>query len=304
MKVFSGSSNKPLAKEIAKNFNLELSPLEIFVFPDGERRIRVEEEVLGQDCVVVQSTCPPVDRNYMELFFIIDAIRRSGAKSITAVIPYFGYQRQDHVFRSGEVRSLEVVVRFLETAGATKVIGVDFHSSKVPELFKIEAAQLSALPLFVTKIKENGWLTKETFLVSPDMGGLRRIKQVSEMLQGMPFIATIKNRDLATGNIEMSEIEGDKNIISKRAVIIDDMISSGKTIVQSAELLIKHGAEEVYVFVTHPIFSKEAPELLGNSKIKKVFVTDSVHVVSEKRFDQLEILSVADIIAKELTMSS
>lgn len=300
MKIFSGSSNKPLAKEIARNVNLELSPLEIFVFPDGERRIRVEEDVLGQDCVVVQSTCPPVDRNYMELFFIIDALKRSGAKSITAVIPYFGYQRQDHVFRSGEVRSLEVVVRFLETIGATKVLGVDFHSSKVPELFKISTVALSALPLFATKIKENGWLTNDTFLVSPDMGGLRRIKQISEMLQGMPYIATIKNRDLATGNIEISEIEGDKNIISKRALIVDDMISSGKTIVQSSELLLKQGVEEVYVFVTHPIFSKEAPELLGNSKIKKVFVTDSVHVVPEKRFDQLEILSVADIIAKEI----
>lgn len=296
MKIFSGSSNKSLAEKIARAMRIDVSPIEIFVFPDGEKRIQIQEKVVDEDVVVVQSTSTPVDQNYMELFFIVDGLKRSGAKNITVVVPYLGYQRQDHVFRDGEAVSLDVVVHALEGAGAEKVVVFDLHSIKIPEVFKVPVAHLSALPLFADKIKELG----DGILVSPDMGGLRRISQMSELLEGMPWIATVKDRNLDTGEIVIEKIEGDVSKISSKAFLVDDMISSGKTIVESAKLLKQHGVEDVYVFVTHPVFSKEAPKLLQESVVTKVFVTDTVYVPEEKRFEKLEILSVAEMVANEL----
>ncbi|HEX8932157.1 MAG TPA: ribose-phosphate diphosphokinase, partial [Patescibacteria group bacterium] len=156
MKIFSGSSNKPLAQKIAEVLYLEVSPMEIFVFPDGERRIQIQEKVVNEDCIIVQSTAMPADQNYMELFFIIDGLKRSGAKSVTVVMPYLGYQRQDHIFRDGEAVSLDVVVHALESTGADKVIVFDLHSIKIPEVFNIPVTQLSALPIFADKIREWG----------------------------------------------------------------------------------------------------------------------------------------------------
>lgn len=296
MKIFSGTSNKPLAEKIANAMGTQLSPIEIFVFPDGEKRIQIQDNVVDEDTVVVQTTSTPAAENFMELFFIIDGLKRSGAKNITTVIPYLGYQRQDHVFRDGEAVSLDVVVHALERTGATKVIAVDFHSIKIPEVFKVPVGHLSALELFAEKIEELG----DGFLASPDMGGLRRINKMSELLDGMPWIATVKDRNLDTGNIVIEKIEGDPAIIKKTAFIVDDMISSGKTIVESAKLLQQHGAEEIYVFVTHPVFSNEAPKILQESVVTKVFVTDSVYVPEDKKFEKLEILSVAKMVAQEL----
>jgi len=296
MKIFSGSSNKPLAEKIAGVLGLDLSPIEIHVFPDGEKRIQIQERVVEDDCIVVQSTAAPVAESYMELFFIIDGLKRSGAKSVTAVIPYLGYQRQDHVFRDGEAVSLDVVVHALESTGADKVIVFDLHSIKIPEVFKIPVASLSALPIFAEKIKE--W--NDGFLVSPDMGGLRRIKELSELLDGMDWIATVKDRDLNTGHIVIDKIEGDESKIKKRAFIVDDMIASGKTIVEAAKLLKKKGVEEIFVFATHAVFTKDAPKLLENSLVDKVFVTDSVFVPEDKQFYKLQILSLAEMVAGEL----
>lgn len=297
MKIFSGTSNKPLAEKIAKNLGLKLSDLEVFIFPDGEKRIRILDKVLDEEAVVVQSASSPTDENYMQLFFIIDALKRSGAKSITAVIPYFGYQRQDHMFREGEAVSVKVVAQILENLGIEHLAAVDLHSAKIEEAFDIRVSHLSAIPIFAKKIKEKGWDKNSVTLVSPDMGGIRRIKILSKMLDDMPFAVIEKNRDLATGVVSAHKIQGQ---VGKRAIIVDDMISSGGTIVMAADLLKKNGAEEIIVFVTHPVFSKEAPSILQNSSLEKVFVTDTIDVTREKRFPKLEILSVAEMIAKQL----
>ena len=297
MKIFSGSSNRPLAKKIARAFGEKLSPLEIYIFPDGERRVRVEENVVGLQAVIVQSTSTPSDQNYMELFFIADAVQRSGAKSATAVVPYLGYQRQDHIFRDGEAVSLEVIVKTLEAVGISKLIAFDLHSIKIPEVFKIPVTHLSALPLFAEEIKSRGWLTKDTALVSPDMGGIRRIKILSELLGGMPFAAIDKQRDLATGRVETVGISG---TIKRRAIVVDDMISSGNTLIKAAELLNEKGVEEIYVFATHPVFSAKAPSMLQDSLIKDVYVTDTVYIPLDKYFPKLTVLSVAETVAKAI----
>src|SRR6266550_6910163 len=153
MKLFSGSSNIPLSEKIAEELKMKLSPIETMIFPDGERRVKLNVSVVEEDTVVIQSTNTPVDQNYIELFFIIDALKRNGAKSVTAVIPYLGYQRQDHVFRDGEVVSLDVMIRFLESLKVDKVISFDLHSIKIPELFHIPVVHLSALPLFSERIQ-------------------------------------------------------------------------------------------------------------------------------------------------------
>lgn len=322
MRIFSGSSNKPLAEQIAKELGISLSPLELHVFPDGETRVQVQEKVLDEDTVVVQSTSTPADHNYMELFFIVDALKRSGAKSVTAVIPYLGYQRQDHIFRDGEAVSLQVIVQTLEAVGVDTVIGCDFHTIRVPELFHIPVMHLSALPLFAEKIRElsvrnfvisstrershedlsvTSFLRDDnTVLVSPDRGGIRRIKLLSEMLDNMPFAVIEKNRDLSSGFVTAENIEGE---LAKRALIIDDMITSGKTMIAAAQLLQQKGAEEMHAFATHPVFSDDAKRLLDNSDIKKIYVTDTVFIPENRRPEKLEVLSFAKSISTSLQKS-
>lgn len=346
-----------MAEKVARQLHTSLSPLEIFIFPDGERRVRILENVVGQDTVVIQSTSPNPDTAYMELFFIVDGLKRSGAKSVVAVVPYLSYQRQDHVFRIGEAVSLEVIIKTLESVGMNKLITIDLHSIKIPELFKIPIVHLSALQIFAEKIKEiteharlphiendahnthlksqsnsrslsesrqsydsnsykgggpafssfssgqSSHISSDTVLVSPDMGGIRRIRILSEMLSNMPFISIVKDRDLVTGNIESNKIDTDFSQWkkeAKRAIIVDDMISTGRTIKAAADLLAKHGIEESFVFATHPVFSNDYKNILQNSKVSKVFVTDSIAVTQEKRFQKLEVLSISKMIAKEL----
>jgi ribose-phosphate pyrophosphokinase len=297
MKLFTGKANEELGKKISHSLNIPLSKREIFTFPDGETRVQAQERVVNEHVIVIQPTSPPVDSNYLELFFLADALKRAGAKHVTAIVPYLGYQRQDHVFRDGEAVSLEVMVKTMEAVGIDDVIAFDLHSIKIPEVFTIPIRHLSALPLFAETILNEGWTDHSTRLVTPDMGGIRRIEILSNLLSQMPYSCIVKDRDLATGHVEASGMEGD---VADRMLIVDDMISSGGTIVKAAEYLSERGAKEIYVFATHAIFSKEAPKLLQNSLVKKVFITDSVYVPKEKQFEKLEIISIADMIATSL----
>src|SRR5260221_2633468 len=229
MKLFSGSANKALTEAVAKELNKPLSLMDVHVFPDGERRIRVHDNVVGKRAAVIQSASTPVDTNYMELFFIVDALKRSGAEFVTAVVPYFGYQRQDHVFRDGEAVSLEVMIKMLQSVEVDKVISFDMHSIRIPDLFHIPVTHLSALPVFAQKIQDKFSDLSDTILVSPDDGGIARVKKLSELLGNMPYAVIGKNRDLVTGAITSEGIESGNVKGKKRALIIDDMISSGGT---------------------------------------------------------------------------
>jgi ribose-phosphate pyrophosphokinase len=295
MLVFSGSSNTSLARKIAKDLGKDLSKLEIITFPDKENRVRVIDEVLDQDVILVQSTGVSPNRYYMELFFILDSLKRSGARSITLVIPYLGYQRQDHIFRSGEAVSLEVIIRLIEELGVDHVISFDFHSIKIPQIFTVPVKHLSALPVFAEEIKKMD--KSDLILVSPDMGGISRIKKLAELVGNVDFVAIEKNRDLNTGDIESVKIHGD---VKKKAIMVDDVISTGKTLISAAELLKKNGAEEVHVFATHGVFAGDASIALQNSIIETVTVSDSIEVRANKRFDKLRVISVAPLITAEL----
>lgn len=280
---------------MAKGLGVPLSKTERTVFPDKEKRIRILERVLDQNVVVIGGTGKTPDSFYMELFFLMDAVKRSGAKRVDLVIPYLSYQRQDHLFREGEAVSLDVIVKTLEATDASRIITFDLHSIKIPEQFKIPIIHSSALPLFAQEIKKIG--VRDCVLVSPDKGGIRRIKLLSEMLSGMPFVSIEKNRDLATGEVTSTRIDGK---LSKKAFIVDDMISTGSTILSSIDLLLEEGAKEVYVMATHPVLSKDASLHLQKSKAKKIIVTNSLEVPEEKMFEKLKIISLAPLIVEEL----
>lgn len=296
MLLFSGNSNLPLAKKIAEIIGVRVGELEITTFPDNENRVRVIEDVVDQDVIIVQSTGITPNLFYIELFLIIDSLKRSGARTITLVVPYLGYQRQDHIFRDGEAVSLEVIINILESLGVTKVISLDLHSVRIPELFQVPVVHLSAIPLFAEEIKKMN--PSDTVLVSPDMGGIARIKKLSESLNNMPYVSIVKDRDLATGNIESTTINGD---IKKTAIIVDDVISTGGTIVAAAKLLEERGVENVYVMATHGIFAGNGSAELQNSNVKKVIITDSIKIPDNKLFEKLEIISIAKAVAKELS---
>lgn len=298
MKIFSGSANEPLAQKIAAQLGIALSTVENHVFPDGERRIKLQDDVVDENVIIVQPTCPPVDANQIELCFLLDAARRSGARQVTAVVSYLGYQRQDHIFREGEARSLEVVIKMIENSGASGFLGVDLHSIKIPELFSIGVTHLSALPLFAEKIHELTDDFSTACLVTPDMGGIRRIELLKDLVGDIEFVSVEKDRDIVSGDIKVAKIHGN---VKKTCFIVDDMISSGKTIVESIKSLSKSGGERFIVMATHPVFSDKAPKLLEESRAERVFVSDTIQIPEKKRFKKLEIVSIAKTIASSLS---
>jgi len=282
---------------LAKGLGLECNFPDIHVFADSEKRVRIMQEVVGQDVVLFKSLSSPVDGNVVELCLLIDALKRNGAKDITGVIPYFPYQRADHIFRTGEAVPLEVVIKMVEGVGLTKIIIVDPHSIKIPEMFIIPIIDVSAISLFAEKIHELAIDLQNTSIISPDMGGIRRIKLLSEVLGDVGYAAVNKDRDLETGSVVLTHHEGE---IRETCFIVDDMISTGHTAVESVDYLLEHRAKRVFIMATHPVFSEEASNLLQASSAERVFVTDSIEVPNEKKFEKLEVLSIADLLVNSI----
>lgn len=297
MLLIGDLDNRDLSEKLGFELTLPVIYPDLHIFPDGEMRVRVVEDVADQEIILLKTHTNPVDSNILQTMFLLDALKRNGAGLITVVIPYLGYMRGDHMFRSGEGVPLEVVISMLETFGAAKVVLVDPHSIKVPEMFHVPVINLSALEVFAGKIKSMNLDQHSYTLVTPDMGGIRRIKILSELLGNAPFATIEKNRDLETGAVEAAEVEGE---IKKIAFVVDDMISSGGTIIKALDALREKGAEKMYVMATHAVFSENAPQLLERSKAKKVFVTDSMPISSQKQFRKLEIISLAPTISRNL----
>ena len=219
--IFFGDQNsKDLSESIGKKLNVKVHYPDITVFPDGERRIHLLENIVDEHVVFLSTVGTSLDSYVLETSFIIDACKRSGATSVTGVIPYMPYSRADHVFRDGEAVPLEVVIHILESAGLSKILFVDPHTIKMPEMFQIEVKNLSALSLFAEKIRELGFDKENSVIVSPDMGGLRRMQQLSEMLDNLPFASVEKERDYETGEIASSGIHGE---IKDTCFIVDDI---------------------------------------------------------------------------------
>lgn len=297
-KLFAGSSNSPLALKVAKNLGVELGKIEIVRFKDGECRVWVEEPVRGKNVFVLQSLSNPVDNNLVEMALMGDAIERGGSASVTAVIPYYGYARQDRAHRIGEPISARVVAKMIEAVGFDEIITVDMHADAIMGFFKIPMMHLFGLSVLTKKIKGEFKSLDDVVVVGPDVGGVKRARNFAENL-GVPIVVIEKERNLNRLHETRSmEVIGDPK--GKVCVIVDDVITTGSTTANSAEALLEAGAKKIYVCATHADFVTDTAKVLGEAKIEKVFVTDSIDIPQDLRFKKLEIVSIAKLLSETI----
>jgi ribose-phosphate pyrophosphokinase len=291
LKIFSCTSNLPLARAIAQHIETSLGAGEVVRFSDGEVSVRIEESVRGADVFIVQSTCHPSNDNLMELLVMIDALKRASAKRITAVIPYYGYARQDRKTRPRDPITAKLVANLLTVAGANRILVIDLHAGAIQGFFDIPVDHMTAVPLLAEHFSNRD--KDELVVVSPDMGGVTRARDMAQRLGGP--IAIIDKRRPRANVAEIMNIIGD--IRGKRAILVDDIIDTAGTITLGAQALLDHGAKEVYACCTHPVFSGPAMERLAKAPIKELVVCDTILLPEEKRLPNIKICSVAELLA-------
>ena len=290
IKLFSGNSNRPLAEAIAAKLNTELGGIEVATFSDGEINVHIEETVRGRDLFIIQSTSSPVNDNLMELLIMIDAAKRASAGRITAVIPYFGYARQDRKARSRDPITAKLVANLITAAGADRVLTMDLHAEQIQGFFDIPVDNLLGGPTLYNQFAREGNID---VVDSPDVGSVKRARKVAEKF-GVP-IAIIDKRRPKANVMEVMNIIGD--VSGKKCLMIDDMIDTAGTICQGAQALKDAGATEIYAACTHAVLSGPAVERLEKSAITKLVMLDTVHLPEEKMRDKFSILTTADIFA-------
>jgi len=296
MKILSGTSNLSLSRSISRQLKLKLINTNIKNFADGEVYVEINENIRGNSVFVIQSTSTPANDNLMELLLCIDALRRSSAKNITAVIPYFGYARQDRKVVPRTSISAKLVSNLITNAGASRIVTVDLHSGQIQGFFDIPVDNLFTTPLFARYIKKN-LKNKNLICVSPDVGGVQRTRGLATKID--VDLAIIDKRRLQPGKSQVMRIIG--NVQNKECIIVDDIIDSGGTIVNAADALIKEGAKSVYVFVTHAVLSGEAINKIKKSKINKLIITDSIDNTKKiKNVSKIQVLSIAPLMAEAI----
>ncbi len=296
MKILSGTSNLRLSKEISKKLKLKLVNTNIRRFADGEIYIEINENIRGNSVFVIQSTSNPANDNLMELLLVIDALKRSSAKNITAVIPYFGYARQDRKVAPRTSISAKVVANLITNAGASRVLTVDLHAGQIQGFFDMPVDNLFTTPLFAKYIKKE-LSNKKLICVSPDVGGVQRTRGLATRIKA--DLAIIDKRRPAPGKSQVMNIIG--NVKNKTCIIVDDIIDSGGTIVNAVDALKKSGANEVYVFITHAVLSGDAVKKIKNSKIKKLIITDTIDNSQKiKNNNKIEVLSISSLMSEAI----
>jgi len=295
--LFSGTSNLPLAKKLAQKIKKPLGKIEIKRFPDSEGRVRIEEKVEEKKIYLLQSLSAPVDEHLFELCLMVDSAKRLKAKEIIGIIPWLGYSKQDKEFRIGEAVSVEVIGKILSAVGLTKIIVFDLHSELIKSYFKIPVVELSAKKVLYQALIGDTAKTKEAVVISPDKGGKGRSERFANDYK-LPIIYFKKTRDLKTGKIAYEEIDDD--LSGKTAIIFDDIINRGGTVIKAAEILKKAKAKRVIVLATHGVLADGARERLEKSKVDQIYLTDTIEIPKEKQFPKLKIISIADILAKTI----
>lgn len=291
IKILHCNANKNLAKDIAYNLGLTVGDSQVSTFSNGEIGVAINESIRGSDVFVVQSTCSPVNDNLMELLIMIDALKRASAGRINAVIPFYGYARQDRKSRSREPITAKLVANLIEAAGADRVITMDLHAPQIQGFFDIPVDHLYAAPSFV-----NYFINKrldDIVVVSPDVGGVTRARNLAGKLDAP--LAIIDKRRPRPNVSEVMNIIGDVN--DKNCIIIDDMVDTAGSIVNAAKVLKDMGARDVYVAATHAVLSGPAFERIENSVIKELVTTNSIPIPTEKLGDKIKVISVASLFA-------
>lgn len=306
MKLFSGTSNQNLSKKVSKLLKVPLSNVEVVRFGNSETKVTIRETVKNETCIIIQPTSNPTDTNLMELFFFCDALKREEAKQVIAVIPWFGYAKQNIQHRKGEAVSVNVVIEILQTIGYNKVYAFDLHDEATAGIFKIPFQNLSAFPFLAQKIGEYFDKKKisrdDVVLVSPDQGAVEKVRKFGNHFYKHRNFSEAVIEKLRDQNIphKAKALNLYGNVKGKIALIVDDMVVSGSTLVPAVDLCLLRGATRTYATVVHHDFTKEAPEVLQNSKLERLFVTDSVALPKIQTFPKLEEISIALLIAEEL----
>lgn len=304
IKLFSCTANPALSRSVSDRLSVPLSASEIIRFENSETRVRVHEDVKNHTCVLIQSTSNPSDTHLMELFFFCDALRRQEAKKVVGVIPYFGYARQDIQHRSGECVSVNVIIKFLESIGFYKVYTVNLHDEATEGVFSIPFKNVDVFPILAKEV--NVYLknvtAENTAVVSPDHGGVERARKFSDALfghQNHTISVVEKKRDLQHIHKSVAlDLYGD--VKGRTAILVDDMITSGGTLIHAADLCMRRGAKQVLAAVVHHDFGPNAPKLIQASAITRFFTTDTIALKEDQKFDKLTEVSVASLIAEEL----
>jgi ribose-phosphate pyrophosphokinase len=296
MKLLTGNSNKSLSHKISKILKTKLVHSSIRKFADGEIYIEIKENIRGNSIFIIQSVSSPANDNLMELLLCIDALKRSSAKNITAVIPYFGYARQDRKVAPRTSISAKLVSNLITKAGADRVVTVDLHAGQIQGFFDIPVDNLFATPIFARHVKKN-IKGKNLICVAPDVGGVERTRSLAKKLN--IGIAIIDKRRPTPGKSQVMNVIG--NVNNKTCIIIDDIIDSGGTIVNAAQALINRGAKEVHVYTTHGVLSGEAVEKIKKSKIKKLVITDTIDNSDKiKKAKNIEVLSISNLLGEAI----
>ena len=296
VKIFACNSNPQLAAKIAANLGMELGDSNVGMFSDGEIAININEMVRGSDVFVIQSTSNPVNNNLMELLIMIDALKRASASRITAVMPYFGYARQDRKSKARDPISAKLVADLLTTAGADRVLTMDLHAAQIQGFFNIPVDHLKGGRLLAEYYIEKFPVRDDVVVVSPDLGSVTRARNYASRLN-VP-IAIVDKRRPKPNVSEVMNIIGD--IKDKKVILVDDMIDTAGTIVNGAKALKERGAVEVYACCTHAVLSGPAIERIENSPIKELVVLDTIPLSTAKHLDKIKVLSVAPAFAEAI----
>ena len=294
--VFSGRSHPELAMRIAEHLGVELGEAELSTFPNGETYVRYGESIRGADVFIVQTGCEPTDRNVMELLFMIQAAKLASAKRITAVVPLFPYARQDRKAKPREPISARLVADMLQLAGADRVLTMDLHAGQIQGFFTIPVDHMTAMPLFARHFRDLGLVGDGVVSVSPDAGRAKQAVRFAEMLEA-DFALMHKTRHSAEV-VSVTEITG--RVRGKRAILGDDVIMTGGTILANVKALKEHGVEEVWVFATHGLFCGNAIERFDDSDITGIVVTDTVPIDPLAKPEKLTVLPVSGLLAETI----
>jgi len=293
IRVFSGNANIALATKICQHLGVSLGKANVTTFSDGETRVEINENVRGMDVFIIQSTCPPVNVTCMELLIMIDALKRASADRITAVIPYYGYGRQDRKVAPRAPITAKLLADLITAAGANRVLSMDLHAGQIQGFFNIPVDNLFATPVLFDYMKKN--YIDSTVVVSPDTGGVERARAFGKRLGAS--LAIIDKRREGPNEAEVMNIIG--NVQGKRIIILDDMIDTAGTVVQAARAMKEAGALEVSICCTHPVLSGSALERIEGSEIKEVIVTDTIPLSDRaKKCKKIKVLSVSGILGE------
>ena len=295
LRLFSGSANVPLSQEVARYLGMDLGPMIRKRFADGEIYIQIQESIRGCDVYLLQPTCQPVNTNLMELLIMIDACRRASARQITAVLPYYGYARADRKTAGRESITAKLVANLITEAGANRILAMDLHSAQIQGYFDIPFDHVYGSPVLFDYLASKQ--LSDIVVVSPDVGGVARARAFAKKLNDAP-LAIIDKRRQAHNVAEVMNVIGE--VAGKTAVLVDDMIDTGGTISQGAKLLREEGARQVYACATHAVFSPPAKERLSSGLFEEVIVTNTIPVPESDQFDQLTVLSVANLLGETI----